>query len=231
MTQVPPRRYSSATITRAPCSAAMRAARTPPEPPPMTKRSTSRSAMLHIVSALLHLGAHLGHDILGKIVRPSAGKDHALIEYFRLLDESLFAERRLIIRQQILQFLLGKMGGVNAGALIHQLVDPWIELLLHVGRDFGKILCPHEVGLQKYILGLLHHAAHDRLEYLLDILDFDDLLGQRHRCGRRLPRRSLGRRRPSYDDGGKHDQRGQAVTRDAWTRGETGDNRRIPFHA
>src|SRR6478672_3006320 len=41
MTQVPPTRYSSATITRAPCWAAMRAARTPPEPPPMTKRSTS----------------------------------------------------------------------------------------------------------------------------------------------------------------------------------------------
>jgi hypothetical protein len=35
----------------------MRAARTPPEPPPMTNRSTSKSDMLHIVSALLHFGA------------------------------------------------------------------------------------------------------------------------------------------------------------------------------
>src|SRR5690242_12783377 len=45
ITQVPPIRYSSATMTLAPWLAAMRAARTPPEPPPMTKRSTSYSAI------------------------------------------------------------------------------------------------------------------------------------------------------------------------------------------
>src|SRR4051794_35836609 len=38
-------RYSSASITFAPWPAAMRAARTPPEPPPMTKRSTSNAPM------------------------------------------------------------------------------------------------------------------------------------------------------------------------------------------
>src|ERR1700674_5740774 len=46
MTQVPPTRYSSAIITRAPWPAAIRAARTPPDPAPMTKRSTLSSAML-----------------------------------------------------------------------------------------------------------------------------------------------------------------------------------------
>src|SRR4249920_1353689 len=50
MTQVPPTRNSSAIITRAPWRAAMRAARTPPEPAPMTKRSTLSSGMLvHLV--------------------------------------------------------------------------------------------------------------------------------------------------------------------------------------
>ena len=39
MTQVPPGRYSSATATRAPDRAASRAARTPPDPAPMTNRS------------------------------------------------------------------------------------------------------------------------------------------------------------------------------------------------
>ena len=39
ITQVPPTRCSSATITLAPDMAASRAARTPPEPAPMTKRS------------------------------------------------------------------------------------------------------------------------------------------------------------------------------------------------
>src|SRR5260370_23137118 len=46
MTQVPPTRYSSAIITRAPWPAAMRAARTPPDPAPMTKRSTLSLGML-----------------------------------------------------------------------------------------------------------------------------------------------------------------------------------------
>ena len=45
MTQVPPIRNSSATIAFAPCPAAMRAARTPPDPAPMTKRSTSKFVM------------------------------------------------------------------------------------------------------------------------------------------------------------------------------------------
>ena len=39
MTQVPPTRCSSATATRAPDKAASRAARTPPDPAPITKRS------------------------------------------------------------------------------------------------------------------------------------------------------------------------------------------------
>ncbi len=38
-TQVPPTLSSSATATRLPISAASRAARTPPEPAPMTNRS------------------------------------------------------------------------------------------------------------------------------------------------------------------------------------------------
>ena len=45
ITQVPPIRYSSAIMTLAPWPAAIRAARTPPEPPPMTNRSTSNSAI------------------------------------------------------------------------------------------------------------------------------------------------------------------------------------------
>src|SRR5713226_5521592 len=83
ITQVPPIRYSSATITRAPYPAAIRAARTPSEPPPMTTRSTSNSAIstppeivfqdqislsdfhLDILAALFHLGAELAVDGFG----------------------------------------------------------------------------------------------------------------------------------------------------------------------
>src|SRR6201998_1099539 len=95
-------------ISRAPYSAAMRAARTPPEPPPITKRSTSWSAILritlHIVSALFHLGAHTGHDFFGEVVRPLAGIGHALVKHYRLLGQLLLTERRLVEGQQILQF-------------------------------------------------------------------------------------------------------------------------------
>src|SRR5207237_9990586 len=82
-------RYSSAIITRAPWPAAIRAARTPPEPPPMTNRSTSNSAIstppeivssgseirspkfpLNFLAALAHLGAELGVHRFGEGLRP-----------------------------------------------------------------------------------------------------------------------------------------------------------------
>src|SRR5271154_5571134 len=109
MTQVPPSRYSSASITRARCSAAIRAARTPPDPPPITKRSTSWPAMLNIVSALFHFGAHTVDDFKGQIVRPLAGTVHALVERLRLLGNGLLADRRLVECQQLPQLRLGEM--------------------------------------------------------------------------------------------------------------------------
>src|SRR5580700_4095026 len=122
MTQVPPRRYSSASITRAPCCAAMRAARTPPEPPPMTNRSTSWSAMLEIVPALLHFRTHLGHDFLGKVVAPFPGIGHAFVEGLRFLGQHLLAGGRLIEGQNGLQFRFGEMAGVDLGGLVDDVV-------------------------------------------------------------------------------------------------------------
>src|SRR6266576_6609710 len=95
ITQVPPIRYSSAIRTRAPCPAAIRAARTPPEPPPMTNRSTSNSAMvtptevglpdriytsdLHLdfLAAFAHLGAELSIDRFGEDLCPLVHIGHA----------------------------------------------------------------------------------------------------------------------------------------------------------
>src|SRR5216684_2314772 len=104
ITQVPPIRYSSASMTRAPWPAAIRAARTPPEPPPMTNRSTSNSAMSHparilcltrflhanrpplrsktlwksdFLAALAHLRAELRVDRFSKLLRPLVHIGHA----------------------------------------------------------------------------------------------------------------------------------------------------------
>src|ERR1700733_11952922 len=146
MTQVPPSRYSSATITRAPCCAAIRAARTPPDPPPMTKRSTSKSDMLHIVPALLHLGAHPGHDVDGKIVAPASRIGHAFVERLRLLDEHLLAERRLIEGQKALQFGFSEMAGVEARRRVHELAGARLVVSFDIGRDLVEVLGPHQVG-------------------------------------------------------------------------------------
>src|SRR5262245_3277543 len=108
MTQVPPTRYSSAIITRAPWLAAMRAARTPPEPAPITNRSTSavmRSARRaglrrtgvwrrgerrrrwasQVVALLLHLGAEARQNLVRHLFRPRLGAGQALVDDGRLV--------------------------------------------------------------------------------------------------------------------------------------------------
>src|SRR5256885_12121753 len=128
ITQVPPIRYSSATMTLAPWLAAMRAARTPPDPPPMTKRSTSNSAISPLsrdrrsdrLVALLHLVAKFLIDLFGKPLRPLLHPGHAELNGARFVRKQLLAERRLVEGDEILELLLGELGGVD---LRHALAD------------------------------------------------------------------------------------------------------------
>src|ERR1700710_1461810 len=97
-------RYSSAIVTRAPWPAAIRAARTPPEPPPMTNRSTSNSAISapieirlpwsNLLAALAHLGAELAVDHFGKTIRPLLHIGDAALNCLGLGREQSLAERR-----------------------------------------------------------------------------------------------------------------------------------------
>src|SRR6266702_3649926 len=175
MTQVPPSRYSSATMTLAPCSAAMRAARTPPDPPPMTKRSTSCSAMLQIVPALFHLGAHFIDDVLGKIVGPGASHGHALVQRPRLLVNDLLAKRRLVETQELFQFRLGKVRGIDPRGAVQKLFGPHAVFLFQIGGDLIEVLTPHEVRLHEHVSGLYHHAADQRSKDIFDMLYFQYL--------------------------------------------------------
>src|SRR3569833_1069350 len=104
MTQVPPTRNSSAIIPRAPWLAATRAARTPPEPAPITNKSTSRFVMLSSLqrlprrslvrrtaslreAPLLQLVAHLGRLVGRELVRPFLRELHAAVDHLGLLLE------------------------------------------------------------------------------------------------------------------------------------------------
>src|SRR3954454_23832743 len=100
----------------------MRAARTPPEPPPMTNRSTSKSAIgspgtrsgrSEILAALFHLDAELFVDRLGKNLPPLVHIGHAELDRPGLVHEQLLTERRLVKRDQVFQLLLGKLVGID----------------------------------------------------------------------------------------------------------------------
>src|SRR5262249_41357502 len=185
ITQVPPSRYSSATMTFAPCSAAIRAARTPPDPPPITKRSTSLSAMSHIVSALLHLRAHFVDDLFGKFIRPFAGQIHAFVRRLWFFGDDLLAERRLVERQNLLQLRFGEMARVGAGCIVYKLTGAGAVLFDQVIGDFVQILAPHEVGLHEEVAGLDHHPANQRVKDVIGVFYAEYFLWKENRGLRR----------------------------------------------
>src|SRR5581483_10260041 len=111
MTQVPPTRCSSAIITLAPCSAATRAARTPPEPAPITNKSTSSlipspgasAVRLEIVALLLHLRAHAVHHLFGELIGPLLDPAEAVVENPGFLLDDLPSERGAVEGERVLE--------------------------------------------------------------------------------------------------------------------------------
>src|SRR4051812_25567084 len=121
MTQVPPTRYSSATITRAPWPAAMRAARTPPDPAPITRKSTSwaaisapaRKAASQVVALLLHFLAEARRHLLVDLARPHFGARQALVDDGRLLGGKFLADRRLVEGEHVPDFSFAELLGIK----------------------------------------------------------------------------------------------------------------------
>src|SRR6478736_1786909 len=111
----------------------MRAARTPPEPAPMTKRSTSWSAIsrrhhiirtiapvigdnpLKRVTPLLQFVAHFRDNLVGERVCPVLRKFQAFLTDFRLLGEQLHADWGLVERQYLFELRFGEVGSVQFG--------------------------------------------------------------------------------------------------------------------
>src|ERR1700681_3776481 len=121
-------------MTRAPWLAAIRAARTPPDPPPMTNRSVSNSAMSapERLATLFHFRTKFIVHRFVKALRPLAHIGHAGLNRLWLLREQLLAERRLVEGDEVFQFLLGKVAGVD---LRHLLADLFLASRQRLGDD------------------------------------------------------------------------------------------------
>src|ERR1700754_3310372 len=106
-------------MTLAPWPAAVGAGGAAPGPPPMTKRSTSYSAMAAMplrrvlalgdrLTALLHFILEGVVDLHAEFLRPLPHPAHAHLDGLRLVFQQLLAERRLVEGHEILQLLLGE---------------------------------------------------------------------------------------------------------------------------
>src|SRR3954471_2077243 len=184
ITQVPPMRYSSATTTRAPWPAAIRAARTPPEPPPMTNRSTSNSAIAvssDLLAALAHLGAEFAVDRFAESLRPLVHVGHAELDRLWLRSQQFLAERRLVERHQVLQFLLGELAGINVCHSVADFLLPAAKLLIDDHRNFIEILLIVQIALHQLILGLLHNVWDCIRIHRARVFHGENFLGRGHR--------------------------------------------------
>src|SRR5271170_2113107 len=121
MTHVPPIRLSSATSVLAPWRAAMRAARTPPDPAPMTKKSTSKAmgltlsaaarerlpASLELDALLLHFLAGADHDVGRQLIAPGRGDAGQLLQKDRRDRDIILARRAFEEGRDVGQLFLG----------------------------------------------------------------------------------------------------------------------------
>src|SRR5262245_22498347 len=183
----------------------MRAARTPPEPAPMTKRSRSIGGqMSDLVAALLHLDAEFADDLLRQAVRPDLRILHALVENDRLLADQLAPERRLVEGERVFELLLGEAAGVDPRCIVEELGAAGHVFHAQLGSDIAQVLTQHRIGPQQDDARLLDHADDDRLVDRGGALDRDELLGDQDRCRRGLLRNGAagGENESKRDEGG-----------------------------
>src|SRR5262249_5913031 len=111
----------------------MRAARTPPDPAPITRRSTSCAAITtpadraasgasQIVTPLLHFVAEPCHHLVIDLSRPGFGALQALVDHDRLLGGEFLADRGLIERDELLELGFGELLGIEPRDLVDDLI-------------------------------------------------------------------------------------------------------------
>src|SRR5262245_8094684 len=143
---------------------------------------------LDLVPSLLHFRTHLADDLLRQPVGPGLGVLHALIEDVGLLRQQLFAERRLVERERILELLLGEARGIELGHVVQEFRAAGSVFRTQLERDLVQVLAQGRIGLQEYALGLLDDARNQGVVERHGALDRDQLLGGRDRARRGLLR-------------------------------------------
>src|SRR5476651_1630015 len=128
----------------------MRAARTPPEPPPITNRSVSKSLIAErrgrvagseVVALFLHLGAEAIHHLLAEPRRELLlNKAERFFEHLRLGSEHFLANRRFEECHQVLQLRLAEASRIAVRSLRDDFIAPHRKFSAQLRRDVVQVL-------------------------------------------------------------------------------------------
>ena len=143
-------------------------------------------AVSDLLAALAHLGAEFTVDGFGEILRPAVHVGHAELNGAGLARQQLLAERRLVEGDEVLQFLLGKLVGVDVRHAVADFLFAAGKLLRDDHGDFVEILLVVQVGAQQRILGLLHDIGNGARVHRAGVLHCQNFLGGGDRRRRAL---------------------------------------------
>ena len=188
-------RYSSATTTRAPWPAAIRAARTPPEPPPIDEQidveirhhRSSGSASSGDQISLPRLRISARNWPLTSSAKLCAHCVHVLACWRRSTSApatAASAERRFVEGHEILQFLLGEVVGVDLGHLLADLLLTAGQLLATDHRDLLRVLLVVQIVLHSVFMVRWTMFGTALAYNRAGVLQRQDFLRRRDRCRR-----------------------------------------------
>src|ERR1700719_1808151 len=125
-------------------------------------RRVKRIASAQWLAALFHFRADIADDRLRKSLRPLVQIRSDGLLGFRFLRQHLLTERRFVERGEVLQLLLGEIGGIHLGHLL-------ADFLLAAGhglglgeRDLVEVLLIAQIVRQQLILDALNDVG-DRI--------------------------------------------------------------------
>src|SRR5277367_5561569 len=216
MTQVPPMRLSSATSVLAPWPAAIRAALTPPDPAPMTKKSTSKAmvdalrratSILELDALLLHFLTRAHNDVRRQLVAPGRLETGEPLQKNRGYRDIFLARWTVEERGDIGKLLLGHFRREQRRRLVVCLPRRRVEFGLNRLQGRAQRILDFRPGPGDVGFELRHHAGNDERNRLLDADVAEDLVGGGDGGWRRRGRR-VGRSRRSWRGGGGSGGRG-----------------------